>query len=66
MLLINREKSDARVRVELYSNSSMPAESPAFYIYKNEDPEWFDYFRLTFEDCWKRGKPYSSPTGIKQ
>lgn len=65
MLVINRQKADARVRVEMYMRSTEPAESPGFYVFKKDEPSWFRALEVEFDDHWTNAKPYR-PTTTEQ
>jgi hypothetical protein len=64
MLIINRDTLDARLRVEMYMCSSMPADCPGFYILKRHDPDWFSTFADEFDDHWAKAQPYLNKMGI--
>lgn len=63
LLMVNRNRPDARLRVEMYMRMSEPADSPGFYIHKQDEPRWFDIFATEFEEHWANATPYRPATG---
>lgn len=60
LVIINGELDQARLRVELFMAKGMPANAPAFHIYRQQDLQLFEMFKREFETIWERSSPCRS------
>lgn len=50
--------NDAIAIVEMYPHHKGYDLPPNFYLSKEKDPDWYNYFTIQFEEMWKRTSPW--------
>ena len=63
MLIINRDMPNGRLRVEMYMHTSLPADSPGFYVAQKDWPRLFNIFAAEFDADWASATPYPCANG---
>jgi hypothetical protein len=60
LFIINPERPDGEIQVELYTYEDDPNKRPHFVLKNPPNEKWFNYFRAEFEQAWENAKVKSS------
>lgn len=58
LTLLNPERSDGRMRVDLYPYRVPPDTYPSFWVTREHDEHWYQFFLNQFYLMWDSGKPF--------
>lgn len=63
LTLLNPERSNGRIRIDLYPYQVPPDTYPSFWVTREQDEHWYQFFLNQFYLMWDSGKPFKQDKG---
>lgn len=57
LTIIDPNRTGARIRVDVYPYRVPPEDSPCFWLERDKDGKWFQFFLAQFRAMWESAKP---------